>query len=170
MKKVVFASILISCLAGMAQAEFSVCYTDHVYVNECLWVLDTTATWYHNNPFPGDYEEALADNLISDVFLKVKTADIGSGDVVKLKFYDKDNNPHILGYLANGENEFALDPEWLDTVKVKATLEINGICDWLDTAKIVCSDLTVCAVPVPGAVLLGIFGLSAAGLKLRRWV
>lgn len=30
-------------------------------------------------------------------------------------------------------------------------------------------DVTLSVVPVPGAVLLGLFGLSAAGLKLRRF-
>ena len=170
MKKVMLVSILMGCLAGVAQAQVDlcVCYTDHVYVNQCLWVLDTSACWYHDNPYPGDYEAALANDLICDVTLKVKTSDIGSGDVVKLKFWDAQGNSHELGFLGNGDNEFPLDPAWLDSVQVKATLCIDSWRDWCDTAKIVCSDLTVCAVPLPGAVLLGLLGLSAAGLKLRR--
>jgi hypothetical protein len=178
MKKIVFASILMSCLAGIAQADLSecVCYTNHVSVNECLLVYllhpEDSACWLHSNPYPGDYEEALEDDLICKVTLTVNACDIEPcDDKVGVKLEDKDGHWRELGYLNNGDTVFCLDPEWLDTVKVKATLYYTGsICDWWDDAKIICSDLTVCAVPVPGAVLLGMLGLSAAGLKLRKWV
>lgn len=177
MKKSVFMLIMMCLVAGIAQADI---YTDHVNVNKTLntsiinW--QDSVKWSHTNPYPGDYEQALTDGLIGDTTLTITASKIEAGDdKVGVKFYDKNNAPHALGYLQNGETTFNPQKNWLDGVKVKATLyfTLNGQCDLCDDAKILCSDLTVgtCpAVPVPGVILLGMLGLGAAGLKLRRHV
>ena len=56
---------------------------------------------------------------------------------------------------------FNLDPSWLNGLPVSVNIET------LWGVEIETSTLTV--VPVPGAILLGILGLSAAGLKLRKF-
>lgn len=58
---------------------------------------------------------------------------------------------------------FALDPSWFDT-SLPAQVSIESA--W--GAEIETSTLTVQRVPVPGAVLLGALGLSAATCRLRR--
>ena len=49
-----------------------------------------------------------------------------------------------------------------DTILITA----NGTAGWCETFEM---DDVVYAVPVPGAVLLGLLGLSAAGIKLRKF-
>lgn len=175
MKRLMLATILTACFAVVAQADTcAVCYPNYKQIDECIW--DTPlgswnddVCWTHDNPFPGDYEAALEDGVICGVTLKINACLDECDDVVKIKFWDAAGNPHPLGYLQNGDTCFDLDPEWLDTVGVKATIEYERDfrCDLLDLAKINWSELKVCAVPVPGAVLLGVLGLVAAGRKLR---
>lgn len=173
MKKLAFVSVLVICLVGVAQAE--IYYTDYEWIDECIW--DTPlgswnddVYWDHENPYPGDYEEALADGLICGATLKITACLEECDDVVKIKFWDAEDNPHFLGYLQNGDTVFTLDPEWLDTVAVKARIEYERDfwCDLLDQAKIICAELVVCEVPLPGAVFLGVLGLAVAGRKLRK--
>ncbi len=58
---------------------------------------------------------------------------------------------------------FNLDPSWIiPTMPIEVSVEAS----W--GVEIETSTLTVQQVPLPGAVLLGFLGLSAAGMKLRR--
>lgn len=58
---------------------------------------------------------------------------------------------------------FNLDPSW-----IVASMPIVVTVETLWGVEIETSTLKVQAVPLPGAVLLGFLGLSAAGMKLRR--
>jgi len=188
MKKFSIA-LVVACLmaltAGTVSAEV---YTDFVEVNEQLsagwegpwWNPvpgEDSVSWSHSNPYDGgDYEDALAMNLIEKVELTI----VASGmqefweqlNVVGITFTDKDNDDHFLGYLGAGSTTFELEADWLNGVDVLATLTFASDAWWdgMDTACIVSSTLTVTGepVPVPGAVLLGVLGLGAAGMKLRR--
>jgi len=185
MKKFSIA-IVVACLmaltAGTVSAEV---YTDFVQVNKYLsagwegpWWNPVPGTdsvsWSHSNPYDGgDYEAALAMNLIDEVTLTVKASGIATGDdFVGITFTDKDGVDHYLGLLVNGDNTWNLDENWLNGVEVTGTLNFvsNVWYDWMDDACIISSTLTVTGepVPVPGAVLLGVLGLGAAGMKLRR--
>lgn len=151
------------------------------------WVQGTdSADWSHSNPYDGgSYEDALAMNLIEKVQLTIVASGMEESwyhwdeqlNVVGITFTDKDNDDHFLGYLGAGSTTFDLEADWLNGVDVLATLtfnpdwfEANKYQQWTDTACIVSSTLTVTGepVPVPGAVLLGVLGLGAAGMKLRR--
>ena len=160
--------------AGSAQADLS--FTDHTVVNTDIkvwWLIHETESieWFHDNPYPGDYDAALAAGLITGTTLTINASDIQSyDDTVKVFFWDWQGNQHYLGRLYSGDNTYTLNPAWLDTIKVRGTLYYidDTPNDWSDDAAINYSDLTVTAVPVPGAVLLGLLGLSVAGIKLRK--
>lgn len=177
MKKAMVISVLVTCLAAVAQADV---YVDKTPVNEYLWVSflpGTTVdavTWNHDNPYVGNYGAALAAGCIDDVTLTVYTYGIEQGDnKVGINFQALDGGTHFLGWLeSDGTTVYALDKNWLDGVAVTATLTYtySGFLDWYDDAYIACSELAVegCHAPLPGAVLLGVLGLGAAGMKLRK--
>jgi len=175
----ILVAALIALTAGSAVADT---YTETVTVNANLWPsrflqpTDST-TWSHINPYTGgDYEAAVALNLIDSVTLTINASGINPGDEsVGVTFFDKDGDDHYLGLLASGNTVFNLQAGWLDGVEVTGTLTYtnNGSMwnpDWTDDATICSSTLTVvgCPVPVPGAVLLGMLGLSVAGARLRK--
>ena len=56
----------------------------------------------------------------------------------------------LTSFLDNGQFAFGFDPD----------------CEW--SASNITFTLTTCTVPVPGAALLGVLGLAAAGRKLRK--
>ncbi|HNS22520.1 MAG TPA: hypothetical protein PKH24_18600 [Sedimentisphaerales bacterium] len=56
----------------------------------------------------------------------------------------------LASFLADGQFAFGFDPD----------------CEW--SASKITFTLTTCTVPVPGAALLGVLGLAAAGRKLRK--
>lgn len=110
--------------------------------------------------------------------LTIVADDVDSDEDDLVKF-----NGHDLGYLtkldgytnwgyssgAGNPNQpltttiFNLDPSWIvASMPIVVTVETN----W--GVEIETSTLKVQAVPLPGAVLLGFLGLSAAGMKLRR--
>ena len=182
MKKLLLISILTVAVTGTAQAEL---FTDVVTVNQLVLtyydivkdeVFNVGAYWEHNNPYPGDYNAALLAGLITDVTLTVNASDIDPlDDLVYVYFNDKNSVWHELGTIGDGDNPFPLNPTWLDDVAVYGRLYLTVQNAppwddwWWDTAMINTSTLEVDVVPVPGAVLLGILGLSVAGVKLRKF-
>ena len=181
MKKFSIA-LVVACLMALTAGTVSAdVYTDTTIVDEYLsvWFYGSdSVNWTHENPYDGgSYEDALTLGLIDSVTLTVNASGIVTNDdYVSVRFQDKNNVWHNLpGYLVNGNNVFTLDAEWLNGVTVRSTLTFvnNGSgwnYDWMDDACINYSILTVTGqpVPVPGAVLLGVLGLGAAGMKLRR--
>lgn len=171
----ILVAALIALTAGSAVADT---YTETVTVNANLWAgwfkPEDSITWPHNNPYAGgDYEAAVTLGLIDSVTLTINASGINPGDEsVGVTFFDKDGDDHYLGLLASGNTVFNLQAGWLDGVEVKGTLTYssNGMMDWTDDATICSSTLTVVGspVPVPGAVLLGMLGLSVAGARLRK--
>ncbi len=176
----ILVAALIALTAGSAVADT---YSETVTVNADLWAgwygfkPEDSITWPHNNPYAGgDYEAAVTLGLIDSVTLTINASGINSGDEsVGVTFYDKDGGDHYLGLLASGNTVFNLQAGWLDGVEVTGTLTYtnNGSMwnpDWTDDATICSSTLTVVGspVPVPGAVLLGMLGLSVAGARLRK--
>jgi len=86
----------------------------------------------------------------------------GKSDTVKIGVWDEGvwtSNEYVLAF----EDLLA---EWI--VPGVATAQVLGHSDWDYTDFVVMVE-SVNPVPVPGAVLLGILGLSAAGIKLRRF-
>ena len=179
-RKYVIGGIVAALVAVMGSPVWAdMFYTDHVVVDQSLkaWWLNPAdvAYWDHVNPFNavGDYDAALGAGEITGVTLTVNASGIVAGgetNTVGIRFQDKNDFWHDLGLLNDGDTTFNLDPFWLDGVTVRAKLVYNcsSWFDLWDSARINCSDLTVRAVPVPGAALLGALGLSAAGIKLRR--
>jgi len=182
MKKLMLSLVLTICMAGAAQADL---YTDYVPVFTDLVVqwLDPpeTLTWTHNNPYVGDYEAALAGGLITSVTLVIHAnVSDAEDDTVGIVFTDSHGGSHALGNLDTGfdcDNIFNLSPSWLggtQGMQVAATLEYSysNSGDFWDSAGINYSELRVtgCPVPVPAAFLLGLLGMGAAGLRLRKCV
>ncbi len=75
-----------------------------------------------------------------DAFAVTKTYDLAT-----LGLLDE-----LTSFLANGQFAFGFDPD----------------CEW--SASSITFTLATCTVPVPGAALLGVLGLAAAGRKLRK--
>lgn len=166
---------------------------DHQAVNERIW--DTflgswndSAVWDHDNPYTGDYLLALEADYIDYVTLTINASDIRPSDEhVAISFTDVDGVIHPLpGYLRNGDNVYALDPTWLDSLQVAATIDWSRsfFLDVYDDAVINWSDLTVAShgavftvedynpvlsTPTPGAILLGGIGVGFVGwMRSRR--
>lgn len=184
-------------MVGVAQAVPTIIIeTDHVVVNEYLsrWYYEAgadTAYWTHNNPYTGDYHAALADGLIIDATLTINASNLTypptydtwwwenrgiyyelSQERVSVLFKDSGGTWHLLpGYLNSGNTTYTLDPTWLDTTQVCASLvwyNASGFYTNLDDAKIEWSDLTVTSIPAPGAILLGSIGVALVGWLRRR--
>ena len=175
MKRLILTAVLTICMVGVAQADL---YVDHTDVYDTLSVhwygpYQDGASWSHNNPYGGgNYDTAMSLGLISSVTLTINTSGLNPSDEhIGVRFTDKLGSTHDLpGWMVNGNNVYNLQQDWLDGVAVNATLYYTGFFD-NDSATINWSELTVdgAVVPVPGAVLLGILGLSAAGIKLRKF-
>jgi hypothetical protein len=74
-----------------------------------------------------------------------------------------------LGEVDDGQYDLMLDIDWLnDNGELDVTIEVgNPLCTataWLDHSRV----YGTAVVPVPGAVLLGVLGLGAAGIRLRK--
>ena len=67
-------------------------------------------------------------------------------------------------YAANGATNTLIDFSAIAGATNLSWVEINGNNPWCTQID----DISVTVVPVPGAVLLGLLGLSAAGIKLRK--
>lgn len=78
---------------------------------------------------------------------------------------------HDLGEVGPGQYTLAVGIDWLnDDGELDVTISVSNPGWNLGTAYLDHSVLygNVARVPVPGAALLGVLGLSAAGMKLRR--
>jgi hypothetical protein len=86
---------------------------------------------------------------------------------------NSDGYDHMYAYVGEGDT-VTIDPwdegEWTTNEYVLAfeDLDASAPADWDYTDFVVMVE-SVRPIPVPGAVLLGILGLSAAGIKLRRF-
>jgi len=83
-----------------------------------------------------------------------------------------DQQDHMFAYQGTGDEiqipTLSAGP-WADNEYVLAFEDLTlSAADWDYTDMVVMVE-SVAPVPVPGAVLLGILGLSAAGIKLRRF-
>ena len=75
-----------------------------------------------------------------------------------------------LGEIGSGQYELLLDIDWLnDNGELDVTIQVcnplGTATAWLDHSRLYGE---VSCVPVPGAVLLGMLGLGAAGMRLRK--
>lgn len=75
----------------------------------------------------------------------------------------------LIDEVDNDEYDLVLDIDWLNDdgmmdVTVAVSNPLGTGTAWLDHSKV----YGTAVVPVPGAALLGVLGLSAAGMKLRR--
>ena len=127
------------------------------------------------------YDHSADPILTATLSIVADDVDLGELDMVSVQ--DFGGTWHDLGYLsdmgsytnwnyypgAGNPNQpltttvFNLDPSWINGLPVNVKVD----ADW--GVEIETSTLTVEQVPVPGAILLGILGLGAAGLKLRKF-
>lgn len=161
--------VLAACGVTVAQPTI-VCDFQEINEKICdtaLGSFNDKVVWYHDNPFEGNYKEALDAGCIDWVKLTIKASDICTDDeYVAICFYDADGNKQSLsGYLQDGENCYYLDPTWLDgTNKVSAKIDYtcSSRYDWSDDACIKWSKLCVASecpvVPAPAAIVLGSIG------------
>jgi len=138
-----------SAIAGN-QATLSMAADGSVFINHSDTGTDFVSTSFgyyldsSSHTGGGVWHSDTADNTDS---LDHMYAYQGTGDTVEIDPWDKGewtNNEYILAF-----EDLKTDPDW----------------DYTDFVVMVES---VSPVPVPGAVLLGMLGLGAAGLKLRK--
>ena len=115
--------------------------------------------------------------------LTIVADDVDQGEDDLVSVQDSDLIWHDLGYLNDigyytnwdyqpgpGNDDqpltttvFNLDPSWINGLPINVHVESS----W--GVEIETSTLTIQQVPLPGAILLGMLGLSAAGVKLRKF-
>jgi hypothetical protein len=75
-----------------------------------------------------------------------------------------------IGEVDDGQHDLVLDINWLTDGQLDVRVEVHnyGVLGWADAWLDHSRVYGTAVVPVPGAVLLGVLGLGAAGLKLRK--
>jgi hypothetical protein len=123
--------------------------------------------------------QSLDDTLTFDYFWDKGTRATGSQYAVSGEGFVLQNGTRVGGYLFQFRNGPAYtDTSWMSFSETVGTLGLTPgqytlrfrITDDLNTTQshLGIDDVHVVAVPVPAAVLLGLLGLSAAGIGLRK--
>lgn len=173
MKKLVLVSVLTVCMAGAAQADL---YTDPIdWSLEPILLshpLSASKTYTHDitdDGFPhlgetvtdGTLEVWLHDALIGA--MKERFTLTYDGTTWTSEHKDIPDDPTL--YL------MTISPSVLSDGVLDVTVTANDGAFYLDksllTVTTLVDDSGPPVVPVPGAVLLGLLGMGAAGLKLR---
>lgn len=173
--KLLIAVSAVACITAAAQASLTTVadfgdvrtgsFGGYIWETSQGWVRDLA--WTHQNPFTGDYEEALNKGVIQKVTLSIYACQItetgADPDLVAITFTDagRDNplgqrqtydlwncslpGEDPVGYLQNGWTHYQLDPRWLNGVDVHAAVnyEQSYSGDLLDDAYIKYSRLSV---------------------------
>jgi len=181
MKKVILTAVLAICMATVAQADpFSsvIDFSPDIYIGE-----GQTYTYSHDLAsavppltIPGD--------TVTSATLKLTFDDEDDGYWYKGKWYSWDwpveyawvelDDTGTWGWteVNDGTYPIPVNIAWLNDngiLKVEVTVDNwnSSYADVYLTKSELCGEFT--PVPVPGAILLGILGLSVAGLKLRKF-
>jgi len=151
--------------------------------------------WEHTNPAilpfgiysTQDYANMCDDGKIVEAKLTIVVDDLDKNDSVKVNIQDASGGWKELGHLNKmtcsdifgvdpgpGAHEghrttttFDLDPSWIDA-ELPVVVKLSG---WLlnpNQVEFESSTLTIKAVPVPGAGILGTLGVSIVGFLKRR--
>jgi hypothetical protein len=187
-------------IAAPAQADITVSDTQNVYtiIDNALLTFwsDWSVAWTHNNPFPGDYDAALAAGDITGVSLTLVVEDLDLGDAAEVFFQVGGGPLQSIGYLntmaydspltipvpgpghvSPGEvssTTFNIPAAWLaGTNNVKASAKGFRILVPDNVLEIETSELAVTyreavPVPVPSAIILGAMGLGLVGWIGRK--
>ena len=193
MKRLILTAVVSICMVGMAQAEMITFSFD----DGSLWdgATDTPVGNYMTSKFGGTVivDDTEADNdrwngnstlaLMTDNgsamdiwFDSVITGmdfdgfvdDAGFGSDFKARWYI--GNSYVDQRVWNTGNNTPVNTAWIDfgTDVDHLYFSNNGSHDVLIDNLVVDKYVEAAPIPVPGAVLLGMLGLSAAGIKLRK--
>ena len=181
MKKVILTAVLAMCMATVAQADmFSsvIDFSPDVYIGE-----GQTYTYSHDLAsalppltIPGDTVTSATlkltfddDEFLGDFWSPLEYAWVELDDTGTWGWTE----------VNDGTYPIPVNIAWLNDngiLKVEVTIDDDPLSDYWDgrnyadvylTKSELCGEFT--PVPVPGAILLGILGLSVAGLKLRKF-
>jgi hypothetical protein len=162
---------------AIENCEFLDWVTDSVYISEC-------GSLAYTHDLTDDVDFGAGDRIISATLELDFTNDNGDGHFwiiydnreyaeVYLK-YDPASASYVevedLGEIDNGQYDLQLDIDWLNEFhQLDVCINVSNPLGMAD-ASLDHSRLygTVEAVPVPGAFLLGMLGLGAAGVRLRK--
>ncbi|MDI6447856.1 hypothetical protein [Anaerobaca lacustris] len=149
-------------------------FVDTKYFNQ--WI-GTGAWFYYTHAITGPYTP-IPDAYTVDpdsVKLEITYYDGGGRESIWQYAYGE-GEWHFLGSTGSMSGyedfEFQIDADWLNssggslTVALRANSAYGSDSGTYLKRSVLSGDVSV--VPVPGAVLLGVLGLGAAGMKLRR--
>jgi hypothetical protein len=170
MKRFLLSLVLLVCIATVAKADI---YTD-IYNPADTLVTTSSGTWINHimditdNGFPHPLEYVTSATLTVWLYDDYYDPSYPTSALYEYATVIYDGTEWNLGEVGNDDYGHSITASLLSDGLLNITVKSTGGDFYFDQSKL-CVNTCYSAVPVPGAFLLGMLGLGAAGIKLRKY-